>query len=78
MGRIKTLSLTSHLRVSVLMVNIWIVRMTVCNGRMRMLMRVWLIPIPRKVVSMPMMRVMHVGVCVRDGYMHVHMLMTLG
>ena len=59
-------------------VDIGIVRMTVHKPRMRVLMRVRFNAIPRKIVFMLVMFIMHMTMRVRHWLVGMYMLVTLG
>lgn len=58
------------------MMNVRIVRMVVCNRRMRMLVRMWLAPVPRKIMAVMVVLVMHVAMGMDDCLVRVHVLMA--
>lgn len=64
--------------VTMLVVNIRVVRVTVCDGCMCMLMGMRFATIPREIVRVLMVEVVDVAMGVRDRVMRMHVGMTLG
>lgn len=58
-------------------VDIRVVRMAMCDGRVGVFVRVWFPPIPWEIMRVLMMRVMHMAVRMSDGLVRVHVFMAL-
>src|SRR3546814_9872272 len=61
-----------------LMMNVGVVRVIVCNPHVCVPMRVRLVPIPRKFVRMLMVLIMYMAVRMGYGVVRMHVFMTFG
>ena len=64
--------------VSMLVVDVRIVRMAMCQRRMGVLMRVWLAPVPIEIMHVLVMLVVHVAVCMRHRLVGMQVLVAFG